>query len=275
MSTIEQSVLTSDNFTLPYTIIKATTQPPKGIIVYYHGGGLVFGKPNDLPQDYLDILTQHYDVILASYRLAPEATIDQIIDDALTCFDAIKENYQDVPTFVFGRSSGAYLSMIVARDRQVDGIIDFYGYSRLQVPAFLRPSAYFEKLAGSITPEMIQTLTSQTPVVADQLQQRFLLYVYARGKANWFDMLSLEQTASMKYNISPKQLKSFPPMFIVHCKGDTDVPFSESEHIIKHVPSTSFTPLDKDAHDFDRKVDDFNKDIYQQAVNFIDNVNSN
>ena len=47
----------------PHTIIKAKHQPTKGAIVYIHGGGLMFGKANDLSPQYIDILTEHYDLI--------------------------------------------------------------------------------------------------------------------------------------------------------------------------------------------------------------------
>ncbi|MGO4090969.1 alpha/beta hydrolase, partial [Staphylococcus aureus] len=48
MTEIKYKVITKDAFALPYTIIKAKNQPTKGVIVYIHGGGLMFGKANDL-----------------------------------------------------------------------------------------------------------------------------------------------------------------------------------------------------------------------------------
>ncbi|SUM31381.1 esterase/lipase-protein [Staphylococcus gallinarum] len=41
------SCLTTDGFSLPYTTITAKQDDVKGVIVYYHGGGLIFGQPND------------------------------------------------------------------------------------------------------------------------------------------------------------------------------------------------------------------------------------
>ncbi len=52
-------------------MIKAKNQPTKGVIVYIHGGGLMFGKANDLSPQYIDILTEHYD-LYQCYRLLPE-----------------------------------------------------------------------------------------------------------------------------------------------------------------------------------------------------------
>lgn len=52
MTEIKDKVITKDAFALPYTIIKAKNQPTKGAIVYIHGGGLMFGKANDLSPQY-------------------------------------------------------------------------------------------------------------------------------------------------------------------------------------------------------------------------------
>ena len=56
MTEIKDKVITKDAFALPYTIIKAKNQPTKGAIVYIHGGGLMFGKANDLSPQYIDCL---------------------------------------------------------------------------------------------------------------------------------------------------------------------------------------------------------------------------
>lgn len=85
----------------------------------------MFGKANDLSPQYIDILTEHYDLIQLSYRLLPEVSLDCIIEDVYASFDAIQSQYSNCPIFTFGRSSGAYLSLLIARDRDIDGVIDF------------------------------------------------------------------------------------------------------------------------------------------------------
>ena len=55
MTEIKDKVITKDAFALPYTIIKAKNQPTKGAIVYIHGGGLMFGKANDLSLSLIHI----------------------------------------------------------------------------------------------------------------------------------------------------------------------------------------------------------------------------
>ena len=57
----------------------------------------MFGKANDLSPQYIDILTEHYDLIQLSYRLLPEVSLDCIIDDIFTSFDAIQSQYSNCP----------------------------------------------------------------------------------------------------------------------------------------------------------------------------------
>ena len=45
-----QYITTKDNFELPITIIEATGSQAKGVVVYYHGGGLIFGQPMIYPK---------------------------------------------------------------------------------------------------------------------------------------------------------------------------------------------------------------------------------
>ena len=61
------------------------------------GGGLMFGKANDLSPQYIDILTEHYDLIQLSYRLLPEVSLDCIIEDVYASFDAIQSQYSNCP----------------------------------------------------------------------------------------------------------------------------------------------------------------------------------
>ena len=58
--------LSNDGFQLPYTVIESKNEHPQGFIIYFHGGGLIFGQRDDLPQAYIDILTESYHLVLVS-----------------------------------------------------------------------------------------------------------------------------------------------------------------------------------------------------------------
>ncbi|OMH96934.1 alpha/beta hydrolase [Staphylococcus argenteus] len=272
MTEIKDKVTTTDAFTLPHTIIKAKKQPTKGAIVYIHGGGLMFGNSNDLSQQYIDILTEQYDLVQLSYRLSPEVSLDCIIDDIFTSFDDIKLLYPNTPIFTFGRSSGAYLSLLIARNRDIDGVIDFYGYSRIDTEPFKIQNDYYAKIARSVNESMVKQLTSPTPIIQDQIAQRFLIYVYARGTGEWMNMINVTDYTDSKYNIASHELKTLPPVFIAHCIGDYDVPIEESEHIMNHVPNTTFERLSKNEHDFDRRPNDEAITVYHKVVAFLNTI---
>lgn len=108
IDTQTNTIQTPDNFQLH--IRTHLSQQPKGIIIYYHGGGLIAGSPHDLSDEAIQILTQHFHLVEAPYRLAPESNIGTILNDAFLVFDNINKIYPDLPLFTFGRSSGGYLS---------------------------------------------------------------------------------------------------------------------------------------------------------------------
>ncbi|MDG0857728.1 alpha/beta hydrolase [Staphylococcus equorum] len=272
LSQYHSEMITEDGFTLPFTVIEAKNNNPKGIIIYFHGGGLIFGDAYDLAQPYIDVLSQDFHLVLASYRLAPESKINIIISDVLLQYDAIKQRYPSLPLFTFGRSAGAFLAMIVSTHRQVDGIVDFYGYCRVHVPSFLRPNSQYQTLSSKITPEILNQLIQQQPLTSGSMQDRYPIYIHARGEAKWLDYLGIQTSTQSDYNISPQQLKNFPPMFIVHCKNDPDVPYTESEHIYQNVSNCQIEFLNSNQHDFDRVVNETNIDLYKKAVVFLNQL---
>lgn len=263
LSQYHSEMITEDGFTLPFTVIEAKTNSPKGIIIYFHGGGLIFGDAHDLAQPYIDVLSQNFHLVLASYRLAPESKINVIIRDVLLQYDTIKQRYSSLPLFTFGRSAGAFLAMLVSLHRPVDGILDFYGYCRVHVPSFLRPNAQYQTLSSKITPDIINQLIQNKPLISGPMQVRYPIYIHARGEAKWLYYLGIQTSTQSDYNISPQQLKGFPPMFIVHCKNDPDVPYTESEHIYQNVSNCQIESLNFNQHDFDRVVNETNISLYK------------
>lgn len=74
--------------------LKATFYRPSSTItyqatlLYFHGGGLIFGQRDDLPETYLTLLTQAgYGILAIDYLLAPESRLDLIIDYAQAAVD--------------------------------------------------------------------------------------------------------------------------------------------------------------------------------------------
>lgn len=76
------------------------------LIVYIHGGGLLCGNAKDLPELHKEKLTDEgYAILAIDYPLAPQAKIDDILEDIIdsinNCFE-LTELRSDLPLFVWG-----------------------------------------------------------------------------------------------------------------------------------------------------------------------------
>ncbi|UTB84645.1 alpha/beta hydrolase [Staphylococcus carnosus] len=262
------SIKTADDFVLDTHIIQSHKEA-QGIIIYYHGGGLISGAPNDLNESIINLITQDFHVMLAPYRLAPEAAFETIISDTLTVFDEIKNLYPDLPLFTFGRSSGGYLAIQIANHRNVHGILDFYGYSRIDIPEFRNTHSIFKTKTAKLTEPMIQLMLQSSPITAGPTQIRYPLYLYTRGHALWYQYVGIEAYTDHQYNLSEGELNQLPPIFIAHAEKDIDVPYSEALRLYHSVPNCTLISIPTDEHDFDRVATAEVEEIYQKAVLFL------
>jgi acetyl esterase/lipase len=109
-------------------------------IVYYHGGGFIFGSKDDLPAYAIEQFTAAgFDLLCMEYPKAPEMKLSQIrdfIEKQLLWVlkNCHKMNLSD-DYILFGRSAGGYLALYLAK-RMMDlevkkplELIIFYGYS--------------------------------------------------------------------------------------------------------------------------------------------------
>lgn len=125
---------------------------PRGIVVYFHGGGWVLG---DIPG--YDMLGREIaartgtTVALVGYRLAPEDPYPAAVDDAWTALRWVADNRQEIvgadgPLFVAGDSAGGNLAIVTAlrartRGPRIAGAVLMYPVtdSDLDRPSYLDP----------------------------------------------------------------------------------------------------------------------------------------
>ena len=73
-----------DNIKLNMTLYKSKKDRKNITIIYFHGGGLLYGVRDDLPKIYVNqFLDSGYDLLLLDYPLAPESNIDTILSSSL------------------------------------------------------------------------------------------------------------------------------------------------------------------------------------------------
>ena len=116
----------SEKFKKGATVYTDSDTPVKAAIIYFHGGGLLYGRRKDLPRPHLNTLTQAgYAIIAFDYPLAPAAKLEMIMNDVESSIQyyidhsdelikSPKSSEGSLPYFLWGRSAGAYLCLIAA-----------------------------------------------------------------------------------------------------------------------------------------------------------------
>ncbi|TVR63261.1 MAG: alpha/beta hydrolase [Gemmatimonadales bacterium] len=93
---------------------------PRGMLIYYHGGGWVIGAIDEFENLGARLATQTGCVVaLVDYRLAPEHRFPTAADDCYQALEWIHAHLQEhgmpLPIIVSGDSAGANLAAVVAR----------------------------------------------------------------------------------------------------------------------------------------------------------------
>ncbi|MGC6768530.1 alpha/beta hydrolase [Enterococcus sp. LJL128] len=228
-------------------------------LLYFHGGGLVYGSKNDLPEALKSIfLSKGYTVLAIDYLLAPNSSLKEILQQLQLTFLELKERrFQDAPYSFCGRSAGSYLMLLLTsylqqQDAQLpDKLINFYGYFDLNFITNER------KLTDTvITEEMIQTINQTTPQWDDPLLQRYLLYLYAIQNNRLESFYGLERSETKQFSLSSVELQHFPKIFSTASTDDLEVPFKYSKQLARFIPNSKFIPVYSLEHDFLKQMEE-------------------
>lgn len=244
-------------------------------IIYIHGGGLIYGNRDDLPQSYIDaFLAAGYPLLALDYCLAPEsdhATTMQSLQDGLQFFTNHYTDWQ-LPSddyVLFGRSAGAYLScqlLLMPATPRPKAFVDFYGFATLTAPSLQRPNQLYNSYP-KVSDQQANELTQSTPLTGSTIDSRFLLYVYARQTQRWATM-SLR--GSSDHVLDAKTAQTFPPTYICHSTADPDVPFGNAITLKAKLPEATLITVSTKAHDFDRTVTADTNLVYQKLITWLD-----
>ncbi|MFK4565969.1 alpha/beta hydrolase [Enterococcus sp. UD-01] len=257
-----------------------TLENAKATILYFHGGGLIYGDRDDLPQKYRTLLVENgYQLLTIDYPLAPEAklaTINECLEQAIDWFLA---NYQTKlglskpDYFLFGRSAGGYLAYLLSArcpKAEQKGLISFYGYYDLTADAFNQPSSYYNQFA-KVTPLAAQAMIRQKMATAISINERFSLYLSGRQFGNWLSYLVKSPDEKTTFSLTETELKSLPPAFLTHSAADQDVPVAISRKASELLADASYEEVEKLPHDFDSDLtNDTGLKVYQSLVQWLD-----
>lgn len=276
------SLLTEENIKLQASLHRAKSNRKNITIIYLHGGGLLYGTRDDLPELYLnEFLYSGYDFLALDYPLAPESNLDQILKATYDLLSFYLKNTANVfklknsDYVLFGRSAGAYLAfmlcamLIKTKAPLPAAIISFYGYAKLNDVQFTTPSKYYNKLA-KVPDESIAKIISDHPVTYGPLTERFSLYIKARQEGTWINYLCGAEDPA-KYSLTDETLRSFPPTILAAATLDPDVPYRMSKSLRKLIPNSHLITIYKEVHDFDRDLnDESGRLVYKEAIEWLE-----
>jgi len=119
---------------------------PQTLLVYFHGGGIESGDKSDL-SNKARLTDSGIGVILPNYRMYPNASYPQFLNDAAQAVAWTYDNYKAAKIFIGGSSAGAYIAMMLAFDKQY---LSIYGINPDSVSGYIfdaaQPTAHFNIL---------------------------------------------------------------------------------------------------------------------------------
>ena len=233
-----------ENIDLHSDVYKLQGNDRRPVILWLHGGALIFGDRGMLPADERDqFIRAGYIVVATDYRLGPETKLPEILQDVEDSYRWIREQGPKLfsadarSIAVIGQSAGAYLALMmgVRVHPSPKVIISFYGYGDIAGEWYSGPSASFLKEHRVTKEEAFRTVSShvlsQSPIFP-----REEFYIYCRQNGLWpqeiagFNALTEPEKL---YQLSPERLVGphYPPTFLLHGDQDTDVPYQLSEQM--------------------------------------------
>jgi acetyl esterase/lipase len=222
--------------------IPARRDPKWGALLWFHGGALILGGRADVPAELVDVAQNDgFHLISVDYRLAPQAGIEQIADDAYAALawvqtdGADRFSYNGGRTVVAGLSAGGYLALLAGLATPAPkAVVSYYGYGTLDSAWYSEPSSAHVAHIPPVPEAEARASIGQGVVCEGHARpDAWKFYVYCRQTGQWPTLaagLTMPQQRHVLRRLSPTYQVSdqYPPTLLIHGTADGDVPFEES-----------------------------------------------
>ncbi len=216
------------------------------VILWIHGGALIFGSRNGLHRKQMDLYVQGgYVVVAIDYRLVPETKLQAIVEDIKDAYAWVRSKGPDLfqgdpdRIAVIGHSAGGYLTLL-AGSRLLPrpmALVSFYGYGELTGSWYSDTDNVYSRMA-TVSEDRARECVGNAVVSCPSPELnwpegRAQFYIYCRQQGIWPKEASGHDPTSEKewfseYEPLFRVSSDYPPTLLIHGEKDTDVPFEES-----------------------------------------------
>lgn len=244
-------------------VYRADDQMIRPVVVWIHGGALIFGSRRNPPKRLQDLCrTEGLVLISIDYRLAPEVQLPAIIEDVNDAIEWIRQKglelfYSNSNKIVItGGSAGGYLTMMcgVMIKPRPQALVSYWGYGNLDSPWYTNPSEHYCTSIPLIKKEDTYKAFGRgviTSVDQNNSAGRRQFYRYLRQNGLWTKVVTGFNPKTERAKITPycplRNITSeYPPILLIHGTNDKDVPYEESAamaEVLKlyHIPHELIT----------------------------------
>lgn len=224
------------------------------ILLWFHGGGLLQGQKKSVAPHMLRGVEKHnYALISADYRLAPQASVAEILTDVTDCIKYIrnhlvveaglKDGEVNVSKIaVSGSSAGGYLALLAALNAEPrpDVVLAIYPITDPLGTFFTNsqphPDGKIEKdtVAQFLEPKA-DAMSANSPE-----SPRNKMYYYMMQEAILADLLGVREP-DVQFRIAKalaergieKGVEGLPPIYIVHGDADKFVGVEQADEVVQ------------------------------------------
>ncbi|TKG94942.1 alpha/beta hydrolase [Puteibacter caeruleilacunae] len=218
-----------DNHEIKANIFLPETIGLHPVVVYFHGGGFMFGNRDKGLNGFLKdkLLEKGYAVVSADYRLAPETKLDGIIEDVGDVIDWLRKNGVEKygvdknKIAVAGGSAGGYLALTA-------------GFNKSNAPnaiiAISTPTGFSKTLPEMGDLSLLKEagpyeIVKDSPVSYGDYSSRMNLWRFlVRNRLANYELFGFDPSKDRErlkqFTLVDNIDEDYPPVLVVHAKYD-------------------------------------------------------